>query len=126
MGDKAVQSQLVGSSRPNRWGAGREGFGREAGSLGILGGLDGLGVSQMSPSLGGANPPCLKLYTHSVHFLDPFPAYFYLFIFFVLGVFHHLTYGIFALFTSRPAPRNVNSGRARIFVFCSLMTLQHL
>lgn len=44
-GDKAVQSQLVCSSRPNRRGAGRDGFGREAGSLGIWGGLDALGVS---------------------------------------------------------------------------------
>lgn len=43
--DRVVQSQHVGSSRPDRWGVEREGFGREAGSLGIVRGLDGLDMS---------------------------------------------------------------------------------
>lgn len=37
-------------------------------------------------------PPCFKL--HSVHFLDPFSAYFFL-----LGVCHHVAYCVFALFS---------------------------
>lgn len=95
--DNVAQSQPVGSSRPIRLGWG--GFGREACSLGILRGLDGFGYelkgddSQMSPSQEGTSPSCFKLYLHFVHFLNAFPAYFFL-----LVTFHPLAYYIFALF----------------------------
>lgn len=65
------------------------------GPWGSWDGCKGLGEDdgQPSPSHGDPSPPCFKLYPHSTCFLNPFLAYIFHF-----GIFHHLTYYVFALF----------------------------